>query len=512
MCSPRPHDRSRGFGELRDLRTAVTRVFLFILLMSGFAAGPIPASACPFCAAVSPSLSDRLAVARFAIVGRISGEVDLSNRYVREVEFAALRYLKGSAEELGDQPIMAPIPQAPAASQHYFTMGAREADIAGSERLVWSLPTPISSAAADYIATLSRAPVETTPRVAYFVAFLNDPDPLIARDAYDEFGAAPYADVKAVAEMLPRAELKQWVSDESIDANSRRLFLTLLGVCGSEEDAHELLPLIEQSVATAGADLALDAMIACYLTLRGAAGLQAIETSILRNESATLGDLQSTVLALRFHGEEEERIDRPELLNSMRLLLDRPDAADLVIRDLARWEDWSVLDRVVELFRQTGEQNSFLRVPIVKYLQACPLPEAAAALGKIEAEFPAVVARANVMPFELGQRRDQTPVSPDTTNAGTTNAGTRNGAQAQLPAEQGTPNASDSGPMVSVAEAPANAEQLQNEPETPEEGSADLPNTPAAPGGFFTNRTVGLLLAAVGLLAGVVIFLILRSG
>ena len=32
-------------------------------------------------------------------------------------------------------------------------------------------------------------------------------------------------------------------------------------------------------------------------------------------------------------------------------MLDRPQLADLVIPDLARWEDWSVMDRLVELFK-----------------------------------------------------------------------------------------------------------------------------------------------------------------
>ena len=44
----------------------------------------------------------------------------------------------------------------------------------------------------------------------------------------------------------------------------------------------------------------------------------------------------------------------------MRLLLDNPDFADQVIPDLARWEDWSVMDRLVEMFK-AGDEKSYVR-------------------------------------------------------------------------------------------------------------------------------------------------------
>jgi hypothetical protein len=51
----------------------------------------------------------------------------------------------------------------------------------------------------------------------------------------------------------------------------------------------------------------------------------------------------------------------------MRLLLDDPDFADQVIIDLSRWEDWEVMDRLVEMFK-TADKAGFIRQPIVTYL------------------------------------------------------------------------------------------------------------------------------------------------
>jgi hypothetical protein len=82
------------------------------------------------------------------------------------------------------------------------------------------------------------------------------------------------------------------------------------------------------------------------------------------------------------------------VLESLKLLLDEPKLADLVIADLARWEDWSAVDRLVTLFKEAQDDNIFVREPIVNYLRACPLPEAAAAITELEAIDPQAVRRA----------------------------------------------------------------------------------------------------------------------
>ncbi len=61
------------------------------------------------------------------------------------------------------------------------------------------------------------------------------------------------------------------------------------------------------------------------------------------------------------------RVPKERLLASMRLLLDNPEFADQVIPDLARWEDWSVLDRLTEMYKQ-GDDKSYIRPPVVTYL------------------------------------------------------------------------------------------------------------------------------------------------
>ena len=99
-------------------------------------------------------------------------------------------------------------------------------------------------------------------------------------------------------------------------------------------------------------------------------------------------------MALRFLGEESQSVPRDRVLASLRLLLAEPKLADLVIADLARWQDWSVIDRLVELFEKAEADNIFVREPIVNYLRACPLPQAAAAIARLEKIDPEAVRRA----------------------------------------------------------------------------------------------------------------------
>jgi hypothetical protein len=114
--------------------------------------------------------------------------------------------------------------------------------------------------------------------------------------------------------------------------------------------------------------LGLDALVACYLTLRGPDGLDLIDERFLKNPKTEYTYIYSTIMALRFHGDQETGVlPRERLLKSMRLLLDNPDFADQVVLDLSRWNDWSVLERLVEMFKNSDEKG-YIRQPVVSYL------------------------------------------------------------------------------------------------------------------------------------------------
>jgi hypothetical protein len=129
--------------------------------------------------------------------------------------------------------------------------------------------------------------------------------------------------------------------------------------------------------------------------LAGEKGLKLVDELFLANKQAPYADTYGAIMAVRFHGTEGEVIPRSALVESLHHVLDRKDLADLVIPDLARWSDWSQIDRLKDLFLNADPDNNWVRVPVVNYLRACPLPEAEQALKKLEEVDPESVRRAN---------------------------------------------------------------------------------------------------------------------
>jgi hypothetical protein len=140
----------------------------------------------------------------------------------------------------------------------------------------------------------------------------------------------------------------------------------------------------------------LDALIACYVALKGPEALDLVDRLFLdrQGRDVPFTETYAAVMALRFLGEESDLVPKDRVLASLRLLLQEPKLADLVIADLARWQDWSAIDRLVTLFKEAQADNIFVREPIVNYLRACPLPEAAAAITELETIDPEAVRRA----------------------------------------------------------------------------------------------------------------------
>jgi hypothetical protein len=248
--------------------------------------------------------------------------------------------------------------------------------------------------------------------------------------------------------------LVKWVADPEVSPSRRRLYLTMLGVCGTKAD----VPLLEDMITTdfdamkpslvglVGTGLAmggpvglpawieqvqqderrkklgLDALVACYLILRGPEGMDLVENRFLKNPKAEYTHIYSTIMALRFHGDENTGvIPQERLLSAMRLLLQNQDFADQVILDLSRWSDWSVLDQLVAMFKTSVEESKkkdssdkgYVRQPVISYLTVASEQEgevgtrAKAAIAELQALDPESVKTArSLMAFgALGRAR-----------------------------------------------------------------------------------------------------------
>ncbi len=342
----------------------------------------VPVLACPFCAAVQQTLRQEMASMDAVVLAKIvkGGQTET------DAEFEILDVVKGDKLAATGKKIRAAYFGSAPAETVFLIMGVDPPE------LLWSSPLPVTAKAIDYIKAIAKLPEAAQEQLLFYIKYLEHDDNLLARDAYDEFAQADYKEIKLIKDKMDRPQVLKWIQDVNLPPDRKRLFLVMLGVCGKPEDAQLIEKLLKSEDPNRRAGL--DAMIACYVTLRGADGLPLIEELFLKNKQSQYADTYSAIMALRFHGTEGGIVERKRVLQALQIILQRPELADLVIPDLARWEDWTQIDRLVELFKKADDKTSWVRVPVINYLRVCPLPEAAKQLQELEAIDPAAFKRA----------------------------------------------------------------------------------------------------------------------
>jgi hypothetical protein len=385
---------------LRSL-TAMASLFLAIAVLDvprGVAANNTEANlslaACPFCSAVAMTFSDQLNSNDIAVVAKlieIPPPSDDPNADFPKAKFEIEQVLKGKkfvgdsmtfkTQLVGNYPI----------GQKFLVMGV------DPPKVSWTTPMKASDRVFKYLSDIQTLPEKGPERLVFFQNFFEDKESVLAFDAYDEFAQAPYEDLIAMKDQMDRDKIIGWIEDPETSVSRRRLYFTMLGVCGKPEDTKLLEELINSGSRKKRAGL--DALIACYLTLKGEDGVDLIEKTFLEDQEVDYVDTLAAVSALRFHGTEVELIPKKRIVVAIRHLLDRPKMADMIIPDLARWKDWSVMERLVQMFKDADSDSNWLRVPVITYLRACPKPEAKQYIEELRKIDPESVQRAD---FFLG--------------------------------------------------------------------------------------------------------------
>ncbi len=344
------------------------------------------AQACPFCNAVALTFSEEIAGNDVAVIAKMikappkdsakgsSPGGGSATFATGKATFEVVQVLAG-AEVLGETKKFEAL---------YFgdnPVGSTFLMLGVKPGIDWATPILVSERARKYLNQAIELPKEGPDRLAFFQDYLEDEDDTLARDAYDEFAKTPFAGVKDLKDRMKHDKIVEWIRNPKVTASRRRLYLTMLGVCGDKKDAQMLEEMLK--VNDGKPKPALDAMVAAYLRLKGPDAMDLIDDLYLKNKDAEYTDTYSTIMALRFHGQEEKTIPRERLLVGFRYMLDRPKLADMVVGDLARWEDWTVMDRLVDLFKKPDEDSTFIRVPVINYLRVCPLPKAKEYLAEL---------------------------------------------------------------------------------------------------------------------------------
>jgi hypothetical protein len=380
------------------------------------------ARACPFCSAVQVTFTEEIKTNDVAVIAALVERPKPSNDGGDELELLKAKFkivdvLKGGKDiKKGDTFLALYIGEAPIGKE-FLVMGIEP------PKVEWGAPIELTDRAKDYLHHLMKLPAKGAERLAFFQDYLEDKDPLISRDAYDEFATTPYSELKELKGQMKHDTYLERLQDPKTDVSHRRLYLTMLGICGTKKD----LALLEKMIKSDDRAMrtGLDALIGCYLTLKGPEGLPLIRDMFIKNENAEFTDQYQAIMALRFHAEEGVAIKKDEIAKVLRHMLDRPKYADLVVADLARWGDWSVVDRMFVLFRDADQDSLWVREPIVNYMRACPLPKAKEYLKEFEKIDAKAVKRASGF-FPLGPPKTS-PVG-DKPDAGVQRNGDQTGA------------------------------------------------------------------------------------
>jgi hypothetical protein len=372
----------------------MTRVSSLAAVTVGLLSIANAAVACPFCSAPSLTLSEQAAQSDVVLLAKwksgIKGNID--DDTASSTTFEVTKVLKGPMKP-GD--LIKQAGYQPAEKGAPFLLTGL-----GSDVVQWDVPTPFSEKAFDY---LVKAPsphkddgekVSYKTRLPYFIKSLEADDETIANDAYYEFANAPYEDIVAIKDQFPREKIRRWVLDPNTPPSRLGLYGLLLGLAGTAEDAEEMEKMIAKP--TDEFRIGLDGVMSGYLLLKKEPGLELVKTLKLENEFIVGPDGQpivdesgekvrvpfsetySAMQAVRFMWDYGGGVIKPERLQAaMRVLLDRPELADIAIADLARWKDWSVMEKLAKLYEQEAYQVPGIKRSIVRYFDAATkdLPE-----------------------------------------------------------------------------------------------------------------------------------------
>lgn len=236
------------------------------------------------------------------------------------------------------------------------------------KQLVWSSPEAASTAAYRYVIEAPYPLTEPRERLLYFLRFLEHEDPLIAADAWGEFAKAEYQDIKALRELFSPQDLKRWIVSERTSPERSSLYGLMLGMCGTPSDAEFLRAQIGDN-PDGSLRFGSEGLMGGLLVLNGEPGLRFLEQTRLNNPSAEVFDIFAAVQAIQFVWNHEPAcFEKQRLRNAMHPMLQREELREIVIRDLSRWEDWTLVSQLTEIYEACRSEDPRTTRAIIGYL------------------------------------------------------------------------------------------------------------------------------------------------
>src|SRR5262245_1021692 len=149
---------------------------------------------------------------------------------------------------------------------------------------------------------------EWCEHVAYFLPYLQNPEPMIAEIAFNEFVSAPYGALGSIKSQLDVAAIRSWLIDPKL-VNRQPVYLLLLGIAGTAQDARWIEQRMEASRKIHDTTN-LTVLIGADLELRGPEGVTQIEKLYLLDSARTKPEIEAALVALKVHGDTDSVASR----------------------------------------------------------------------------------------------------------------------------------------------------------------------------------------------------------
>ena len=224
-------------------------------------------------------------------------------------------------------------------------------------------------------------------RLMYFFQNFDSPDWSISGDAFQEFSAAEYKDVRATAKLMDPDKILKMLKDPNTSMNRYGLLGMLLGHCGKPVPHGQALktfiddPKVKQASG-------LDGLLTGYILLDPKAGLGYVAGLIADSKEEFLVRY-AALRCMRFFWEyRSEVVPKEALIGSVMPLIDQADIADLAIEDLRKWERWDLAPKLMGLFEKPTHDVPIVQRSLIKFALSAPATDQSCAelLAKLKAD------------------------------------------------------------------------------------------------------------------------------
>lgn len=382
------------------LALASSTAFQILLLANAWWAA-MPAAACPFCGTVGQSLAQRRDEAAVVAVAEAEGTAAADSKGWLSQRFRVDQVLRDAAHAaVASETVPARVAAPIAGTAVLFGAVTEALPGAADAGRSWTAVAADESLLG-YVMAAPAVALPAAERLRWFATRLEHPDPMIAADAFTEFGLAPFTAVRAAAMTIAPDRLRAWVSEPGIDARRRGLYGLLLGVVAATAAdpavSRDCIDTLHEAVEAPADDFrsGFDGILAGVLVAEGDAGLAYLENRGLFGRQARALDQRHLLAAVRFAGESlADTIPRERIIAVTAALLASPALAADAAVDLARYQAWHTVDEVARLWDTLGANDPLVRRAVAGYLNACPLPRAQAELERIREANPVFLQQA----------------------------------------------------------------------------------------------------------------------